>query len=122
MERIRCPAPLPEDSVDAVLTRMLAPTPYQVSMKEGKNRETRGDPCSGDGLDIVSEEIKVSSPKDKGEGEASIPSPYRKKRAASEGWEELTPKRGKMPSSGGSGLEGDAVEQLRSEDRPLTKS
>ena len=93
MERVRCPAPLPEDSVDAVLTRMLAPTPYQVSMKEGKNNKTGGDPFPRDKSDTMSGEIKVSSPKDKGAREANIPSPHGKKRAISEAWEEKSPKR-----------------------------
>ena len=75
-------------------------------MESGK---TRGGLRSKGKSDTESGEIDISSPKDKGEGEASIPSPYRKKRAASEGWEELTPKRGNMLSSGGSGLEGDVV-------------
>jgi hypothetical protein len=122
VERIRCPAPLPEDSADAVLTRMLAPTPYQVPMKEGENRETRDDPCSEDNLDTASGETKVSSPKDKGAGEVNIPSPHGKKRAASEDWEEKSPKRGKMPSSGGSGLASDVVAQCHHEDRPPAKS
>ena len=78
-------------------------------MKEGKNKKTGGDPCSGDKSDAVSGEIKVSSPKDKGVGEANIPSPHGKKRAASNDWEEKSPKRGKMPSSGGSGLASDIV-------------
>ena len=103
---------------------MLAPAPYQAPVEEGKveSRKTQDDLRSGGKLDTASGEIDISSPEDKGEGEASIPSPFRKKRAASEGWEELTPKRGKMPSSGGSGLEGDAVTQLRHEGKPLTKS
>ena len=93
-------------------------------MEEGKveSGKTRGGLRSKGKLDTEPGEIDVSLPKDKGEGEASIPSPYRKKRAASEGWEEQAPKRGKMPSSGGSGLEGDAVAQLRREDKPSTKS
>ena len=60
--------------------------------------KTRDDLHSGGKLDTASGEINISSPEDEGEGEASIPSPYRKKRAASESWEELTPKRGKKPS------------------------
>ena len=102
---------------------MLAPAPYQVPVEEGKveSRKTRDGLRSGGTLDTESGEIDISSPEDTGEGEASIPSPYRKKRAASEGWEELTPKRGKMPSSGGSELEGGAVEQLRREARRSTK-
>ena len=76
-------------------------------VESGKTRDGRR---SGGKSDTESGEIDISSPEDKGEGEASIPSPFRKKRAASEGWEGRSPKRGKMPPSSGSGLEGDAVE------------
>ena len=62
-------------------------------MKEGKDRETRCDPCSGDELNIVSGEINVSSPKDKGAGGANVPSPHGKKRAAPEDREGRSPKR-----------------------------
>ena len=122
-ERIRCPAPLPEDSADSVLTRMLAPASYQISAGEGKveSEKTRDDLRSRGKLDIESGEIDISSLVDKGEREASIPSPFRKKRAVTEGWEGRSPKRRKMPPSSGSGLKGDAVEQLRHEDKPSTK-
>ena len=90
---------------------MLAPAPYQAPAGEGKveSEKTRGDLRSGGKLDTESREIDLSSPEDKGEREASVPSSFRKKRAASEGWEETAPKRGKMPSLGGPGLEGDVV-------------
>ena len=103
---------------------MLAPAPYQVPAEGGKveSGKTKDGLRSGGKSDTESGEIDISSPEDKGEGETSIPSPYRKKRAASEGWEELAPKRGKMPSSGGPGLESDAVAQLHREDKPSTKS
>ena len=103
---------------------MLALAPYQAPAKEGKeeSEKTRDGLRSGSKSDTESGEIDISSPEDKGEGEASIPSPYRKRRAASEGWEEPSPKRGKMPSLGGSGLEGDAVAQPRCEEKPSAKS
>ena len=53
--------------------------------------------------------IKVPSSEDKNEGEVNIFSPYGKKRAASEDWEERAPKRGKMPLTGGPGLEDDVI-------------
>ena len=104
MERISCPAPLPKDSANPVLTRMLASAPYQAPAREGKeeSEKTRDDLCSGGKSDTESGEIDISSPEDKGEREASIPPPFRRKRAASEGWEGRSPKRGKMPPSGGS--------------------
>ena len=103
---------------------MLAPAPYQVPAEGGKveSGKTKDGLRSGGKSDTESGEIDISSPEDKGEGETSIPSPYRKKRAASEGWEGRSPKRGKMRPSSGSGLEGDAVEQHRHEDKPSTKS
>ena len=43
------------------------------------------------------------------------------KRAASEGWEEKAPKRGKMPLTGGPGLEDDVVAQSHDKDEPQAK-
>ena len=120
MERIRCPAPLPEDSANPVLTRMLASAPYQAPAREGKeeSEKTRDDLCSGSKSNTESGEIDLSSPEDRGERGAIIPSPGRRKRAASEGWEGRSPKRGKMPPLSGLGLESNAVEQLRQGDKP----
>ena len=117
-------APLPEDSADPMLTRMLPPAPYQVPVKEDKeeSRKAKGGLHSYGTPDTVSGEIKAPSSEDKREGEADILSPHGKKRAASEGWEEKAPKRGKMPLSGGSGLEDDVVAQSHDEDGPLDKS
>ena len=72
--------------------------------------------------DIVSGGIKIPSSEDKSEGEVNVSSPHGKKMAASEGWEEKSPKRGKRPLSGGSGLEDDVIAQSHSEDKPLAKS
>ena len=107
-----------------MLTRMLAPAPHQAPAGEGKveSERTREDLRSGGKLDTESGEIDISSPEDEGEREASIPSPFRRKRAAFEGWEGRSAKRDKMPPSSGSGLEGDAVEYLCCEDKPSTKS
>ena len=112
MERIRCPSPLHEDSANTVLTRMLASAPYQAPAREGKeeSEKTRDDLCSGSKSNTESGEIDLSSPEDRGERGAIIPSPGRRKRAASEGWEGRSPKRGKMRPLSGLDLEGDAVE------------
>ena len=40
MEQIDCPAPLPEDPADALLTEMLVPAPYEVSVKKAKKKAT----------------------------------------------------------------------------------
>ena len=123
VEQIRCPAPLPQDSTTPVLTRMLASTPYQAPTREGKeeSEKTRDDLFSGSKSDTESGEIDLSSPEDRGERGASIPSPSRRKRAASEDWEGRSPKKGKMPPLRGLGLESDAVERLQQGDKPSAK-
>ena len=65
-ERIRCSAPLPEDSADPVLTRMLAPAPYQMPAKEDKKKCKRaeGGLRSKRILDATSEETEASSSED----------------------------------------------------------
>ena len=111
---IWCPAPLPEDSANALLTRMLTPTPYQVSAEEGENREAGGGLCPKDKSDVVFGETETPLPEGKGAEEA-----FRgKKRAASEGQEGKPSKKGKMPSSGGLGRASDAVVELDDEDEP----
>ena len=114
---IWCPAPLPEDSATALLTRMLTPTPYQVSAEEGENKETRGDLGPEDKLDVVFGKTETLSPEGKGAEEAL----HGKKRAASEDQEGKPSKRGKMPSSGGLARASDAVVGLYDEDEPLAK-
>ena len=37
-ERIKCPAPLPENLADPLLTRMLVPAPYQAPEKKAKKK------------------------------------------------------------------------------------
>ena len=119
MEQIRCPAPLPEDSATPVLTRMLASAPYQASAGEGE--KTQDDLGSGGKSDTESGEIDLSSPEDRGGKGPSIPSPNRRKRAASEDWEGRSSKRGKMPPASGLGLGSDAAEQLQQGDKPSAK-
>ena len=105
-------APLPEGSADPVLTRMLALAPYQMPMKEGKAERTKDGPHPEGVPD------KIPSSEDKNDGKVNVSSPHGKKRAASEDWEEKAPKRGKMPLSGGSGLEDDVIAQAPGEGKP----
>ena len=114
---IWCPAPLPEDSATALLTRMLIPTPYQVSAEEGESGEPEGDTRPEDELDTVFGETETLLPKVKGAEEAL----HGKKRAASEDQEGKPPKRGKTPSSGGLGQASDVAAELHDEDKPLAK-
>ena len=114
---IWCPAPLPEDSATALLTRMLIPTPYQVSAEGGESGEPEGDTRPEDELDAVFGETETLLPKGKGAEEAL----HGKKRAASEDQEGKPSKRGKMPSSGGLGRASDVAVELYDEDKPLAK-
>ena len=101
---------------------MLAPAPYQMRVKEGKAERTKDGPYPEGAPDIVSRGIKILSSEDNNEGEVNVSSTYGKKRAASKDWEEKAPKRGKMPSSGGSGLENNIIVQSPDEDKPQAKS
>ena len=103
---------------------MVAPTPYQVPVKEDKeeSRKAKGGLHSEGTPDTVSGEVRAPSFGDKREREADILSPHGKKRAASEGWEVKAPKRGKMPLSGGSGSKDDVVAQFLRKDKPLSES
>mgnify|MGYP000847626771 CR=1 FL=1 len=114
---IWCPAPLPEDSANALLTRMLTPTPYQVSAEEGENREAGGGLCPKDKSDVVFGETETLLPEGKGAEEAV----HGKKRAASEGQEGKPSKKGKTPSTGGLGRASDVDVELYDEDKPLAK-
>ena len=110
MERIRCAAPLPEDSATPVLTRMLASVPYQVSV--GEAEKTQDDIGFGGKSDTESGEIDLSLPEYVGGKGPSIPSPNRRKRAASEDWEGRSFKKGKMPPSTGLGFVGGWVRHM----------
>ena len=121
MERIRCSAPLPEDSVDRVLTRMLVPTLYQVLAQEDKKKSKEAESgLHSTGMpDTMSGETEAPSSKDKGEGEGDTPSPHGRKRTASEHLEVEAPKRGKLSLPYGSGSEADVIARHLSGDKPL---
>ena len=114
---IWCPAPLPKDSATALLTRMLTPTPYEVSAEGGESGEPRGDARPEDELDAVFGETEILLPRGKG---AEGP-PHGKKRASSRGQEGKPSKKWKTPSSGGLGRSSDVVVELDDEDEPLAR-
>ena len=95
--------------------------PHQMPTKGGKVERTKDGLHPEGASEIVSGGIKIPSSEDKNEGEVNASSPNGKKRAVSEDWEEKAPKRGKMPLSGGSGLE-DVDAQSHDEDKPQAKS
>ena len=114
---IRCSAPLPEDSTDPVLARMLELAPYQVPSGEdkGRNKEAESGPHA---LLIQTGGISVSAEEDDRGEESEIPSPQGRKRTASEDLETRVSKRGKKPSRGGPAPEGILTAQCPQGDQP----
>ena len=72
--QINCPAPLPEDTADALLTEMLTPAPYKVPEKTKKAKGTRKSSRRQASSDSSSEDSTAqSSPEDKEEEEDDPP-------------------------------------------------
>ena len=99
MERIQCPAPLPEEPAGPLLTKMLVPAPYKSPPMEAskKVKKTRSglryrkalDTRSGGSSDAPSED------EEEGAEEDEPRSAGWKKRAASPSLEAESPKRGR---------------------------
>ena len=102
---------------------MLAPAPYQMPVEEDKaeSGRTKGGLHPEGISNIVSGGIKIPSSEDKSEGEVDVSSPHGRKRAASEDWEEKAPKRGKVPQSGGTGMEDGVLAPSHDEKKPLAE-
>ena len=74
-EQIDCPAPLPEDIADALLTEMLTPAPYKVPEKTKKAKGTQKSSRRQVLSDSSSDNSAThSSPEDEEEDEDSPPS------------------------------------------------
>ena len=87
-EQIICPAPMPENPVDARLAGLLVPAPHVVPEKKAKKEATGARKVSGDsGAD--------SSPKNEEEKEDSLPEEGERKRKASPTGEAEGSKRGR---------------------------
>ena len=72
---INCPAPLPEDSADALLTEMLTSAPYKVPEKTKKSKGTRKSSRRQVLSDSSSDNsVTHSSPEDEEEEEYAPPS------------------------------------------------
>ena len=102
-----------------MLTRMLAPAPYQVPVGEGKeeNEEAQGGLHSRGTPGNLSGEIGTSTSKGGRKGQTNIPSPHGKKRTGSEDLKREASKQGKTSLSGD-----DADTQSPRKDRPLAES
>ena len=87
--QINCPAPLPEDTTDALLTEMLTPAPYKVTEKTKKAKGTRKSSRRQVSSDSPSDDSTAhSSPEDEEEEEEDAPPPTgrdKKRKAAQSG-------------------------------------
>ena len=99
MERIHCPAPLPEEPVGPLLTKMLVPAPYKAPKKEAfkEAKETRSSLRRSGASDTKSEDSNAhpSSEDEEEEEEDESPTGEGKKSMASSSLEAELPKRGK---------------------------
>ena len=99
MERIQCPAPLPEEPDGPLLTKMLVPAPYKAPKKEAPKqvKKTRSGLRYHEASDARSEGSS-DAPSEDEEEEAEEDEPRSvggKKRAASPSLEAESPKRGR---------------------------
>ena len=89
MERIHCPAPLPEEPAGPLLTKMLVPAPYEAPKKEApkKVKKTQSGLRRHDASDAKSEDSSDNPSSEDEEEEAEEDEPHfegGKKRAASQ--------------------------------------
>ena len=123
-EQINCPAPLPEDTADALLTEMLTPAPYKVPEKTKKAKGTRKSSRRQVLSDSSSDNSAThSSPEDEEEDE-DAPPPVggdKKRKAAPTGGGEGSKKgRTLLPDYSTTAAEGEDEWLLRA--KPLAKS
>ena len=91
-EQLICPAPMPEDPVDARLAGLLVPAPHVVPEKKAKKVATRTRKSSHN---QASDDEADSSPEDEEEEEDSLPEEGERKRKASPTGEAEGSKRGR---------------------------
>ena len=128
-ERIRCPAPLPEDPAIPLLTKMLVPAPYQTPEKKAKKKgkEARSGLCHKGNSDITSEDTEAPSSHEGGEDEEEEEesnSPLKggkKKRGASVDLEAEASKKGKISLSDDSESDAKAVPEWHPRPKPLAE-
>ena len=109
--QINCPAPLPEDTLDALLTEMQTQAPYKVPEKTRKAKGTRKSSRCQASSDSLSEDSAVhSSPEDEEEEEdAPPPTGGDRKRKAAPTWGAEGSKKGRtlLPDSSTTAAEGE---------------
>ena len=126
MERIHCPAPLPEEPVGPLLTKMLVPAPYEAPKKEAskKVKKTRSGLRRRDASDTKSEDSNShpSSKDEEEEEEDESPVGGGKKRTASSSLEAELPKRGKSSLPEASTTAANSSPEWDPRAQPLVKS
>ena len=118
-EQLICPAPMPEDPVDACLAGLLVPAPHVVPEKKAKKVATGNRKST---RFQVSDDEAESSPEDEEEEEDSLPEEGERKRKASPIGEAEGSKRGRTipPDSSANANVGD--EEWPSRARPPVRS
>ena len=127
MERIQCPAPLPEEPAGPLLAKMLVPAPYKAPKKEAPKqvKKTRSGLRHREAPDTRSEgSSDAPSFEDEEEGAEEVKprSGGRRKRAASPSLEAESPKRGRGSSPEASTPAADDSPEWDPEARLLGKS
>ena len=127
MERIQCPAPLPEEPAGPLLTKMLVPAPYEAPKKEAskKVKKTRSGLRCREALDARSEGSSDAPSSEDEEEEAEEDEPRSKggkKRAGSSSLEADSPKRGRGSHPEASTPVADNKSESDPEAQPLGKS
>ena len=92
-EQIICPAPMPENLVDARLARLLVPAPHVVPEKKAKKEATGARKSSR--FQVSDDSGADSSPENEEEKEDSLPEEGERKRKASPTGETEGSKRGR---------------------------
>ena len=127
MERIHCPAPLPEEPAGPLLTKMLVPAPYEAPKKEAskKVKKTRGGLRRHEASDAKSEDSSDDPSSEDKEEEAEEDEPHSyggRKRTASTALEAGSPKRGKHSLPGAFPTAADSSPEWDPRAQPLEKS
>ena len=119
-EQLICPAPMPEDPVDARLARLLVPAPHVVPEKKAKKEVTgaRKSSC----FQVSDDSEADSSPEDEEEEEDSLPEEGERKRKASPTGEAEGSKRGRTIPPDSSANTDVGEEEWPSRARPPVRS
>ena len=122
--QINCPAPLPEDTADSLLTEMLTPAPYKVPEKTKKAKGTRKSSRRQASSDSPSEDSTAQSSPEDEEAEEDAPPPDGgdKKRKAAPTGEAEGSKKGRTLLPDSSTTAADGEDEWLPRAKPLGKS